>query len=149
MKHLDSQGHEFELCPVFAVQDLAERMGITSAPIAPGELSPEFRAILEKQDGVDFEKFHFAVRSGQGMGKAYEIAEPSSPLHKSADFQEADAVLRSFHETHDKKTLHEQLAPLVERACAKLSKENGELLRKAHAVLDLSILTYYLGRAFA
>jgi hypothetical protein len=154
-KHLDSQGNEIEPRPDFPAQDLWDRMGLAaSAPVTVGPLSEAHKAILSEPQTLDRREFDLCVQSGQGLRVAFEKAAAvsgNSSLRKakSTDFLEADTVLREFQETHDKKTLHEQLAPLVERACAKLSKENGELLRKAHAVLDLSILTYYLGRAFA
>jgi hypothetical protein len=154
-KHLDSTGaemtqREFDR-PFAPLQTFAERMGFEQ-PVAveAGPLSDEHRKILSEPDAIDRREFDDAMRFGE-FSKAFAVTESSSPLHKakSRDFQEADAVLREFTTHHDKKTLHEQLAPLVDRACAKLSKEHGELLRKAHAALDLSILSFFLGRAFA
>jgi hypothetical protein len=114
-------------------------------------LSDEHRAILEAPTGLDRREFDYFVLSGQGMATAFKAAEVSgnSSLYKSKDFKEADAVLREFHESHDKKSLSEQLEPLVRRAVSELSEDNAQLLRQAWRTLDLSVLSFLLGKAFS
>jgi hypothetical protein len=117
------------------MQSIEDVLALYRSPepeLVPGQLTPEFQAILE-QGCVDRREFDFNLANG-------DFAK---------DFVEADEVLRDFQTQHDKRTLAEQLAPLVEKACLRLSKEHGELLRKAHAVLDLSVLSFLLGKAFA
>lgn len=113
------------------------------------QLSVEARAILENSapELDPRREFNFLMDSGQ-IEKAF-AASGSSPLHKSADFQKADAVLREFRETHDKLNLREQLEPLVAKAVTKLSQEDGSLLRRALNALDLAVLSFFLGKAFA
>jgi hypothetical protein len=132
------------------MQSIEDVLALYRSPepeLVPGQLTPEFQAILE-QGCVDRREFDFNLANGD-FAKAFESQAESTSLHKSADFVEADEVLRDFQTHHDKRTLAEQLAPLVEKACLRLSKEHGELLRKAHAVLDLSVLSFLLGKAFA
>jgi hypothetical protein len=70
-------------------------------------------------------------------------------LHKSADHQNADALLNEYRSSpHARGSLEVSLSPLVERACAFLSPENGELLRKALKSLDLSLLSFFFEKAF-
>ena len=155
--HLDNTGEEMDKpASIGPCQSLEERMGgATAERVIAGPLTPEFKAILEAPSPVDRREMDYFAQSGLGIAEYFKAAGAaaaplaSSPLHKSADFEEADAVLRDFQRNHDKKSLSEQLAPLVERACAKLSQENAELLRKAHAVLDISVISFFLGRAFA
>jgi|HubBroStandDraft_4_1064222.scaffolds.fasta_scaffold104914_1 hypothetical protein len=151
--HVDNTGVQIDPpAPIGPCQSLSERMGPEPVSVlVAGTLSEEHAAILHQPDTLDRREFNLAFESGEGLAAAFLRAASSatSPLYKSADFEQADAVLRDFRKNHDKKTLSEQLGPLVEKACAKLSTEHGELLRKAHAVLDLSVLSYFLGQAFA
>jgi hypothetical protein len=116
------------------------------------QLSAEARAILANSapELDPTREFYFNMACGD-FGKAF-AAPRSSALRKRKDaeaFEKADGILRDFQNNHDKKSLSEQLAPLCERACEKLSKENADRLRRALAALDLSIVTFFLGEAFA
>jgi hypothetical protein len=129
------------------IEDVLALYRLPEPELVPGLLSAEHRAILEGAS-IDRREFSFNFANGD-FSKAFASQAESAPLHKSADFIEADALLREFKETHDRKTLSEQLRPLVERAVSKLSEENAELLRKAWRALDLSVLSFLLSKAFA
>jgi hypothetical protein len=129
------------------IEDILQLYRTADPPPVPGQLSAEHRAILEGES-IDRKEFDFHIANGD-FSKAFACQAESGSLHKSADFIEADEILRDFQNHHDKKSLAEQLAPLIARACEKLSREHGELLRKALAAFDLSIVTYFLGKAFA
>jgi hypothetical protein len=133
-----------------SIEDVLARYRLPAEPLVPGALTPEFKSILEGAS-VDRREFDFHTANGD-FAKAFAFQAESAPLHKrksEEDFEKADEVLRAFKNDHDKKSLSEQLAPLVTRACTVLSAEDGELLRKAWAALDLSILSFFLSRAFA
>jgi hypothetical protein len=129
------------------IEDVLALYRLPEPELVPGPLSAEHRAILEGES-IDRREFSFNFANGD-FSKAFACQAESGSLHKSADFIEADEILRDFQNHHDKKSLAEQLAPLIARACEKLSQEHGELLRKALAAFDLSIVTYFLGKAFA
>jgi hypothetical protein len=129
-----------------SIEDILKLYRPADPELVQGPLAPEFKSILEGES-VDRKEFDFHIANGD-FAKAFESQAESASLHKSADFQEADAVLREFHETHDKRTLSEQLRPLITRAVSKLSEENAERLEKAWRALDLSIISFLLGKAF-
>lgn len=149
---IDNEGTETGQLPLPApVQSFEERMGLErTRPVVAGPLSPEFKTILSEEPAIDRREFDFNFANGD-FAKAF-ASQASSPLRKRKDaeaFEKADGILRDFQNNHDKKSLSEQLAPLCERACEKLSKENADRLRRALAALDLSIVTFFLGEAFA
>ena len=148
--HVDNEGHAIDApATVMPVQDWRERMGLDALPtVTAGPLTPEFKKILSEEPGVDRREFDFNFANGD-FAKAFASQAESAPLHKSADFAKADALLREFRETHDKLSLREQLEPLVAKACGKLSAEDGSLLRRALNALDLAVLSFFLGKAFA
>jgi hypothetical protein len=125
------------------------KLDLTAKPV---ELAPWVKALVGEpvQELDPTREFYFNLACGDI--KAAFAPSGANLLHKrksAEDFAKADQVLRRFQEDHDRKSLAEQLAPLVARACEKLSQEHGELLRQALAAFDLSIVTFFLGEAFA